>query len=226
MGDSVTVRLGLTFRPTPRLRRTTPICAGADRSGSAEAIFTNNIARSTFNFQFTRELSVRAIADYNAVIPILRVQLTNDKRVGADLLFTYQVGPSRLSISGYTTGFQNLSPFEPAFRQRASPSRPRRSVASSSEGQLPVAKVIACRRGEVVVRRLRVEPREMLPAFRRYDRSLVIGAGDGLDVVKRIEEEDRDELDLVPRSRRSMWLPRYPFFVLMPGNSSGFSIAS
>jgi len=39
-----------------------------------------------------------------------RVRLVNDERIGADLLFTYQLGPSTALYLGYTSGFQNLQP--------------------------------------------------------------------------------------------------------------------
>jgi hypothetical protein len=38
------------------------------------------------------------------------VRLVNDKRLGIDALFTYQVGPSTALYLGYTTGFQNVTP--------------------------------------------------------------------------------------------------------------------
>lgn len=109
VGNSTNIALGLTFRPTPRVREDVTFLRSDLRTRAEEPIFTNNIARSTFNYQFTRELSVRAIADYNAVHPDpLRVKLINDERLGIDLLFTYQLGPSTAVYAGYTTGFQNL----------------------------------------------------------------------------------------------------------------------
>ncbi|HUQ86597.1 MAG TPA: DUF5916 domain-containing protein [Vicinamibacterales bacterium] len=114
MGESLDVRLGLTFRPTPRLRQDVTYLRSSLRTPSGARIFTNNIARSTFNYQFTRELSVRAIVDYNTVArDAARVRLINDERLGADLLFTYQLGPSTALYVGYTSGYQNLSPVEP-----------------------------------------------------------------------------------------------------------------
>ena len=108
---STNVALGLTFRPTPRLRQDITYLRSALRTHDGDPIFTNNIARSTFNYQFTRELSVRAIVDYNGVRPDpSRVRLVHDERIGADLLFTYQLGPSTAVYAGYTSGFQNVAP--------------------------------------------------------------------------------------------------------------------
>jgi hypothetical protein len=82
----------------------------ASRAG-APVIFNNHIARSTLNYQFTREWSIRTIVDYNAVLPNpALVRLANDKRLGIDTLLTYQAGPTTAVYLGYTSGFQNVLP--------------------------------------------------------------------------------------------------------------------
>lgn len=91
------VTLGLTFRPTPRLRHDLNYLRSSLRTRDGNPIFTNNIARATLN-------------DHAA-----RVRLIHDERVGADVLFTYQVGPSTAIDAGYTSGYQNLAPGEPGF---------------------------------------------------------------------------------------------------------------
>jgi hypothetical protein len=122
VGASTSATIGLTFRPTPRLRyEQTYLYSGLDARGqtSETRIFRNHIARSSVNYQFTRELSIRAIADYNAVVPNpQRVRLVNDERVGIDTLLTYQLGPGTAVFVGYTTGLQNLQPLDglPAIR--------------------------------------------------------------------------------------------------------------
>ncbi len=108
--DSLNASLGLTFRPTPRVRYEQTYLYSGLRNPKA-AVFSNNIIRSTLNYQFSRELSVRAIVDYNSVIPNpALVQLSKEKRLGFDTLFTYQLGPGTAMYVGYTTGFQNLIP--------------------------------------------------------------------------------------------------------------------
>lgn len=115
VADSLTASLGLTFRPTPRLRQEitylhSSLKGGPTGASQSTRVFSNHIARATLNYQFTRALSVRAILDYNAVIPEASlVQLVHDRRVGIDTLFTYQVGPSTALYVGYTTGFQNVA---------------------------------------------------------------------------------------------------------------------
>ena len=110
VGNSLNIRLGLTYRPTPRLRQDFTYLRSRLETRDGEPIFTNNIIRGTLNYQFTRELSLRAIVDYNNVSPnTARVRLVNDERVGIDTLFTYQLGPATALYVGYTSGFQNLA---------------------------------------------------------------------------------------------------------------------
>lgn len=79
-------------------------------TSAAKPVFRNDVARSTLVYQFTRALSLRAIVDYNAVVPDASlVRLATDARVGLDTLFTYQVGPSTALYLGYASGFQNLA---------------------------------------------------------------------------------------------------------------------
>jgi hypothetical protein len=60
------------------------------------------------NYQFTRDLSLRFIADYNSVLPNTALtSLQKDKRVGLDLLFTYMLNPGTALYAGYTDLYQN-----------------------------------------------------------------------------------------------------------------------
>ena len=76
---------------------------------TTSVIFNNHILRTKINYQFNRELSLRAIFDYNAVLPNSRlVALERDKRFTADFLMTYLVNPGTALHIGYTDGYQNL----------------------------------------------------------------------------------------------------------------------
>jgi hypothetical protein len=79
-------------------------------SGYQGTIFNNHIARSRANYQFTRELSVRTIVDYNDVLanPTL-VALERTKHITADFLMTYLVHPGTAIYVGYTTGYDNIA---------------------------------------------------------------------------------------------------------------------
>jgi hypothetical protein len=73
-------------------------------------IFTNHLFRSRLNFQLNRELSLRAIVDYEAVLPDeTLVSLERSKRFGLDLLLTYLLNPGTAVHLGYTNTLENLT---------------------------------------------------------------------------------------------------------------------
>jgi hypothetical protein len=78
-------------------------------TASGSSIFDNHIIRSRASYQFNRELSLRAIVDYNAVLanPSL-VALDRTKHVTADILLTYLVHPGTAVYVGFTDGFDNV----------------------------------------------------------------------------------------------------------------------
>jgi hypothetical protein len=81
--------------------------------------------RSKVNYQFTRELSLRAILDYDAVLPNESlIDLDRAKRFNADFLLTYLVHPGTALYVGYSSGLENLSvapTVPPALFRTASP---------------------------------------------------------------------------------------------------------
>jgi hypothetical protein len=128
LGDSQSGSLDLTLRPTSRLRlderyiyshlRTRP----SRQPEPATSIYNNHILRSKVNYQFTRELSVRAIVDYNGVLPNSSlVNLDRTKRVSYDLLLTYLLHPGTALYAGYTDIYENLifDPLRPPYLRLA-----------------------------------------------------------------------------------------------------------
>jgi hypothetical protein len=81
-------------------------------------IFNNHILRSKWNWQFTRELSLRVILQYNATLtqnsPSASAnQYTNlptTKNFNTDILITYLLHPGTALYVGYNTNQQNLDP--------------------------------------------------------------------------------------------------------------------
>jgi hypothetical protein len=111
-----------------RLRARADSFPGVPRTvdGRPAAVFVNHLARSRLNYQFTRELSLRLIVDYNGVIqnPSL-TSLTRQKHVTGDVLITYLIHPGTAFYVGYTDRLENLTlgPGAPASVLRtASPS--------------------------------------------------------------------------------------------------------
>ncbi|MCU1238860.1 MAG: rane associated hydrolase [Candidatus Solibacter sp.] len=102
------VQADFTFRPTARLKLEELYFYTALRTRDA-AVFVNHLARSRLNYQFTRELSLRMIVDYNGVLanPQL-VNLTRQKRITGDVLLTYLIHPGTALYLGYTDRLENL----------------------------------------------------------------------------------------------------------------------
>jgi len=109
----LTASLTLTARTAPQFRTDLAYLfnrlkdVGGSHSSMAP-IFDNHVARLTVNYQFTRALSARAIADYRAVLPdAARVMLTRSRRLTGDLLLTYLVQPGSGVYVGYTSAMDN-----------------------------------------------------------------------------------------------------------------------
>ena len=74
-------------------------------------IFNNHIIRSKWNYQFTKEFSLRLIGQYVTTIsnPSLTT-LQNTKSFNGDVLFTYMITPGTALYAGYNSKLQNLDP--------------------------------------------------------------------------------------------------------------------
>jgi hypothetical protein len=85
-----------------------------DPSIAPGAAFVNHILRSKASYQFTREFSLRAIVDYNAVLANPSMVATErSKKAGVDILFTYLLHPGTAVYIGYSNTRENLA-FNPA----------------------------------------------------------------------------------------------------------------
>jgi predicted porin len=107
-GQAREVELQLTLRPIPRFRFEQTYIYSSLKTDTAN-VFNNPIMRWKLNYQFTRELSLRAILDYEAVLPnTALVDLEKEKLFTADILLTYLLNPSTALYVGYTDGYENL----------------------------------------------------------------------------------------------------------------------
>jgi hypothetical protein len=74
-------------------------------------IFNNHILRSKWNYQFTKEFSLRLIGQY--VTTLSNPELTtlpNAKTFNGDVLFTYLLTPGTAIYAGYNSDLQNIDP--------------------------------------------------------------------------------------------------------------------
>ena len=110
-GKAVETSFTFKLMPTPQLRldETYLYTRLATDQAASTPIFNNHILRTKANYQFTRELSLRAIIDYNSILPnIDLVYLDRTKRLGLDVLFTYMLNPGTALHIGYTDNYENV----------------------------------------------------------------------------------------------------------------------
>jgi hypothetical protein len=122
-----TAQAGVTFRPVKPLKiensylferlRTnngTYLFEQSQFPGAGRGIFNDHILRSKWNWQFTPQLSVRVILQYNALLAGTPgvgspyTYLPTQKEFNADFLVTYLVHPGTAIYVGYNSDLQNL----------------------------------------------------------------------------------------------------------------------
>ncbi len=106
--DSAT--LEVTVTPKSNLKLDNTYLFNRVRNFQGVAVFDNHIVRSKINYQITRELSLRFIEQYTAVLanPAL-TSLATTKQFNSDFLITYLVHPSTAVYVGYNSDLQNLT---------------------------------------------------------------------------------------------------------------------
>jgi hypothetical protein len=117
----------LTFRPVKPLKientylferlranNSTYLFEQTQVPGAGRGIFNDHILRSKWNWQFTPQLSVRLILQYNALLAGTPgvgspyTYLPTQKEFNADFLITYLVHPGTAIYVGYNSDLQNL----------------------------------------------------------------------------------------------------------------------
>jgi len=89
--------------------------AQAQFPGAGRGIFNDHILRSKWNWQFTPQLSVRVILQYNALLAGTPgvgspyTYLPTSREFNADFLITYLVHPGTAIYIGYNSDLQNLN---------------------------------------------------------------------------------------------------------------------
>jgi hypothetical protein len=129
LGNVNRVNFGFTVRPSARFRidETAIYYRLGTRNGSTPApfraghpVFNNYLLRTKVNYQFTRELSLRMIMDYDATLANTQLldlernlgsfdsRILPSKSFTPDFLLTYLVHPGTALYVGYNNSFTNL----------------------------------------------------------------------------------------------------------------------
>jgi len=110
LGDAVQGELGFTFRPAAQFRIDHTFLYERLATRLGAPVFTDRILREKLNYQFTRELSLRAIVDYSIVRRDSTLSRVDpEHRWAVDLLLTYLVNPGTALYVGYRDGYENLA---------------------------------------------------------------------------------------------------------------------
>lgn len=110
--NQTAIQAMVTVRPVNALSVENTYLLDHNVSGlNHRAVFNSHILRSKWNYQFTRELSLRFIAQYNSILPNpLNTSLGTAKNFNADALVTYLIHPGTAVYLGYNSNLQNLDP--------------------------------------------------------------------------------------------------------------------
>jgi hypothetical protein len=114
LADALNVEFDLLWRPMDRLRVDTTYLFTEiqDRNGSGK-IFDNKIFRSRWNYQFTKELSLRVIAQHEETNPTSSLtRLQHDKSQNLDVLMRYVLNPWSALYVGFNTNSSNFQLLE------------------------------------------------------------------------------------------------------------------
>jgi hypothetical protein len=104
------LNLGLNLRPATQLRiDNTVLWTTLAEPGTGGRIFTDRLVRTRWNWQFSRELSARAILQYeHTTADPLLTSLAPRRNLNADLLVTYRVNPWTAVYAGVNANGQNV----------------------------------------------------------------------------------------------------------------------
>src|SRR3989454_5447111 len=132
LGNTRPVNFGFTLRPSSRFRLDETLIyyrlgtragAVAPPFSAGQSVFNNYLNRAKLNYQFTKELSLRLILDYNATIAntqLFDVQrslggfhdpkgtFAPTKQFTTDVLLTYLLHPGTAVYLGYNNGYSDL----------------------------------------------------------------------------------------------------------------------
>ena len=109
LADRTFVEAELLWRPVDRLRVDTSLLSSQleDRAGRG-TIFKDRIVRTRFNYQFTKEMSLRLIVQHEDTKPTALSRLTRDENLNLDVLFRYVLNPWSALYVGYNNNESNL----------------------------------------------------------------------------------------------------------------------
>ncbi len=106
--------------------------------GAGHGIFNNHILRSKWNWQFTPQLSMRLILQYNSLLAGTPgvgspyTYLPTQKEFNTDFLITYLLHPGTAIYIGYNSDLQNLDVIPRLHHRLATSQTPPRATSTTA----------------------------------------------------------------------------------------------
>lgn len=111
-GNETAIYQTIGLKPTHRLQiDNTYILERVVNGAAHHGVVNSDIIRSKWNYQFTREFSLRFIAQYDGLLtnPVYS-DLQTTKNMNFDVLFTYFLHPGTAVYVGYNSNLENVDP--------------------------------------------------------------------------------------------------------------------
>ena len=109
IADTTRISVDMLWRPIDRLRiSNTFFHTELETESGGTSIFTNDILRSNWNYQFTKEWSLRFIAQYDETDAGPASRLKDDENLNFDLLLRYVINPWSAFFIGYNSNQSNF----------------------------------------------------------------------------------------------------------------------
>ena len=109
IADTTRLSVDMLWRPIDRLRiSNTFFHTELETESGGTSIFTNDILRSNWNYQFTKEWSLRFIAQYDETDAGPASRLKDDENLNFDLLLRYVINPWSAFFIGYNSNQSNF----------------------------------------------------------------------------------------------------------------------
>ena len=109
VADTSRMDFTLLWRPIDRVSiNNTYFLTELENSGGGAKILSNEIFRSNWNYQFTKELSLRFIAQYDKTDTGPATRLEDDENLNFDLLLRYVINPWSAFYIGYNSNQSNF----------------------------------------------------------------------------------------------------------------------
>ena len=112
VADTYRIDSEMLWRPIDRLRISNTYFFTELETSSGTKIFSSEILRSNWNYQFTRELSLRFIAQYDETQAGPATSLSDDKNLNFDVLLRYVINPWSAFYLGYNSNRSNFDIIE------------------------------------------------------------------------------------------------------------------